>query len=669
MSRPRPLFRVMVVSLLCCIVLIGAGSATDESPDAKIHDKLTNAEGETVDVIVRFGTTVGTNTVDSMKTKTRTNADRVRSFAADSPGVEVKNELWLANAAVVTVDTTRTSLNELASVNGVERIHPNFKVRTHSVGANSNSAVETSESGASRSVSSNSYTYGLDQIDVPETWSEFGTRGEGTKVAVLDTGVNPNHPDIELYTENPSDPTYPGGWAEFDSFGDQIDSEPYDSESSGGHGTHVSGTVTGGNASGEAIGVAPEADLMHGLVLPNGSGYTSQIVGGMQWAVDNDAEVISMSLGGNRKDEQFIQPIRNAQSQGVLVVASSGNSGDGTSGSPGNVYDSISVGASDSNRNIAGFSSGETIDTDQDWNDPPSDWPDQYVVPDVAAPGSGVKSADSSGSGYLLLSGTSMAAPHVSGAAALMESATSTDLTPEEIRSALQSTAKKPNGWGEPEDQRDTRYGYGIIDAYNATVNVTDVTEPDPPSFQISALNPADLRVAKGYNLSLVAEVTNTGGAGDAKLQFAFNGTRVENRTVTVDTGETVSVAFSPYQLSVDTGEYEYSVSSQNDTQTSNLTVVDSVFSDRLITTREEFRGPPTNTTELHPTLYEDLSGNGDGIGVDQTVMVFAELIRGRDLNLTDEQARKLNWNADSPETEVTIPDLVSLFGKQIRAK
>lgn len=80
-----------------------------------------------------------------------------------------------------------------------------------------------------------------------------------------------------------------------------------------------------------------------------------------------------------------------------------------------------------------------------------------------------------------------------------------------------------------------------------------------------------------------------------------------------------------------------------------------------------EFEGRPQNTGELDPDLYEDLNGDGDGTDVGETVQVFGELIRGTDLGLTSEQARKLDWNPDSPETEVTVADMVSLFGEQIR--
>jgi hypothetical protein len=105
----------------------------------------------------------------------------------------------------------------------------------------------------------------------------------------------------------------------------------------------------------------------------------------------------------------------------------------------------------------------------------------------------------------------------------------------------------------------------------------------------------------------------------------------------------------------------------QNNTQTPppKPEVETELFTQALIDT---FSSPPTNTGELNPTLYEDLSGDGDGKSVAQTVTVFGELIRGNDLGLTDEQAKKFNWNEDSPGTKVTVADMVTLFGKQIRA-
>ena len=475
----------MMILLVSVFAFVGVAGAQDVSESGvEIDDRLYEEEGDRVDVVLRFGDTGAASAdVSDMKSEVERNKRAVESLANSKKGIRVENSLWLANAVVVSVDTDKVSYKELSSVSGVERLHANFKVSVSAGAAKtadsagvSGSKVASPESStrslaspeSNPQVSPDSFTYGLEQINAPDVWSEFGTQGQGARVAVLDTGIDIDHPDLELRNDDPGNSTYPGGWAEFDANGNQVvGSEPQDSDS---HGTHVSGTVAGGDASGTAIGVAPEAELMHGLVLPGGFGNFAQIVGGMQWAVEEDADVISMSLGATGYDDAWAQPVRNAEGQGVLVIAAAGNSGEGSSGSPGNVYDSLSVGASDSNEDIAGFSSGESI-TEDVWNSPPSDWPEEFVVPDVSAPGAGVMSTVPGGN-YENFDGTSMATPHVSGTAALMISAAGDDLSPDEIRSTLETTARKPDGWSEPDDERDTRYGFGIIDARNATVLV-----------------------------------------------------------------------------------------------------------------------------------------------------------------------------------------------------
>jgi len=173
-------------------------------------------------------------------------------------------------------------------MNEVSELHANFEVQAPTPRRVDRPSMATSTKGYNT-------TYGLDQVNATEVWDAYGTMGQGVKVAVLDTGVNASHQDIDLYTENASDPTYPGGWAEFNSTGAKIPgSEPYDS---GQHGKHTSGTVAGGNASGEYVGVAPEATLIHGGVLTDEGGTFASILAGMEWAVQEEADVVSMSLG------------------------------------------------------------------------------------------------------------------------------------------------------------------------------------------------------------------------------------------------------------------------------------------------------------------------------------------------------------------------------------
>ncbi|WP_223301755.1 S8 family serine peptidase [Haladaptatus sp. R4] len=456
------------------------GTSVADTSAAPIDPALTKASG-TVTVVVRMeeaNPSVSADraaAIDTLRTHAERSQRPVLSYAKRHPdSVTVLNRLWITNAVVLRVDKSTVDLKKIAMIDGVTQLHENFELTLPKpvdssaddtpvgmYGANASDSAESSEYNT---------TYGLDQINATDVWDAYGTKGTGVKVAVLDTGVDVDHPDIDLYTENESDPTYPGGWAEFDSDGNRVQgSVPHDTDT---HGTHTSGTVSGGSASGEYIGVAPNVSLMHGLILPSGSGSFTQVAAGMQWAVEQDADVISMSLGATGYYSQMIDPVRNAEAAGTIVVAAAGNSGEGTSGSPGNVYESFAIGASNENRGIASFSSGEEVDTANDWgSDAPDSWPDSYVVPDVSAPGVDVKSSVPGG-GYAEYSGTSMATPHTAGAVALMIAAAGGDLQPSRIRSAFRETATKPESCSpscSPRDGNDTRYGAGIIDVKAAS--------------------------------------------------------------------------------------------------------------------------------------------------------------------------------------------------------
>ncbi|WP_290812512.1 S8 family serine peptidase [Halovivax sp.] len=390
--------------------------------------------------------------VEELRAKAAEAQEPIVDYVAETDGLEVTNRFWLANALLLEVDGAEVDLDALRSLDGVSEVHANHAFELPGPAAGS---TRDGADGA---------TYGLNQINAPDAWGAFGTRGEGARIAVLDTGVDPDHPDLEI---DPDD------FAEFDGDGEEVDADPHDT---GMHGTHVSGTVVGAEEPAGDVpsyGVAPEATLMHGLVLPGGGGTFAQIIGGMEWAVENDADAINMSLGAGGYHGEMIEPIRNAEAAGTLVIAASGNDGAGTSGSPGNVHDSLAVGASDENEAIADFSSGETIDTETAWGVlAPSEWPDEYVVPDVSAPGVDVLSAipvDYADDEYDAVSGTSMASPHVAGLLALMQSAAEDAFDPSQAKAALTTTGWKP---ADESDGQDTRYGHGIVDALHATSRV-----------------------------------------------------------------------------------------------------------------------------------------------------------------------------------------------------
>lgn len=395
--------------------------------------RLVNDDRE--QVVLRLEDRLSSDTVETArhrKSRRLTEQSNVVSRLEDR-GLIVEHQFWLTNAVLVTnaSDVDFTTMGEVSSV------HPNFRIQ----GPNPVSQHETV-----RLADYDATTYGLKQVDAPKAWDTFGTQGDGTRVVVLDTGIDADHPDVTL-AEN--------GWAEFDENGGRIHSDPHDHD---GHGTHVSGTVTGGSETGVAIGVAPKAELYHGKVF-SGTGTFAQLLAGMEWAVDVGADIVNMSLGAETYEPAFIDPIRSARELGTLFITSVGNLGEGTSLSPGNVYDNSSVGATDPDGHVANFSSGEQIHTPTDWGaDAPNDWPEWYTVPDVSGPGVNILSAYPSGM-YAEISGTSMAAPHIAGVAALI--AATRDLTATELESLVTEQTVHPQG-----GVHDTRWGTGIVNAF-----------------------------------------------------------------------------------------------------------------------------------------------------------------------------------------------------------
>jgi subtilisin family serine protease len=386
----------------------------------------------------------------------------------------------------------------MAKLEGVQELHTNFEVQIPD---------EPSSFGTmSADTNAEDTTYGLDQINADDFWDKYGTMGEGASVAVLDTGVDADHPDIDL-----------SEWAEIDQDSGEADegAEVRDTDK---HGTHTSGTATGGDASGEYIGVAPNAELMHALVLDGGSGSFASITGGMQWAVDKDADIISMSLGAGGHYEQFIEPVQNAHKAGTIVIAAAGNDGEGNTGGPGNIFDSLSIGATDSSESVTDFSGSELVNTQEQYGDAAPDyWPDEYRVPDVVAPGKAVKSSVPGGE-YEKFPGTSMATPHVAGAAALLEAGTDRDLTVDEIYNALKETAEVPQG------ENESRAGSGLIDV----VAAMEYLQNDTTSAELSLSNAEATTDDSTVTVELSASGDNIAGY-EAMINFDPSVVQVES--------------------------------------------------------------------------------------------------------------------------------------------
>jgi len=273
--------------------------------------------------------------------------------------------------------------------------------------------------------------WGVDRIDADLAWGT--TTGSTIDVAIVDTGIDNDHPDL---------PTI-GKSINYVSQRGTINNDAWDDDN--GHGTHCAGIVAAQNNAIGYIGVAPGVTL-HAVKVLNkqGSGWVSDIILGLQWCAGNDIEVISMSLSSKSDAPGFHAACDAAQAAGMVLVAAAGNSGSSTPEYPA-AYDSvISIGATDKSDSLAYFSNyGDEMD--------------------LVAPGVSIPSTYKGGT-YKTLSGTSMACPHVAGTAALVLTTDITDTSydsdhddawdPAEVMTCLVDTAESLVG-----------VAYGLVDA------------------------------------------------------------------------------------------------------------------------------------------------------------------------------------------------------------
>jgi serine protease AprX len=283
-------------------------------------------------------------------------------------------------------------------------------------------------------------------LHMQAVWDQ-GYRGQGIGIAIIDTGIAP-HPDLA---------------SRIVAFHDVVNGQasPYDDN---GHGSHVSGIAAGnGSASnGRLVGMAPEASLIGVKVLSaKGSGSNSNIIDGIQWAVQNkqryNIRAMNISIGGpdwiGWQHDPLAQAVEKAVGTGIVVAVAAGNAGPQaqTVETPGIAPSAITVANLDEN-----FTPDRSDDSINDSSSRGPTKHDQLAKPDVAAPGTMIESCDTH-SGYVYMTGTSMASPMVAGNAALLCQARPNS-TPQDIKDALmQTTAPLPKVG--PEAQ-----GRGMID-------------------------------------------------------------------------------------------------------------------------------------------------------------------------------------------------------------
>lgn len=296
-----------------------------------------------------------------------------------------------------------------------------------------------------------------------------GNKGAGVDIAILDTGIDYTHPEL---ADN-----YVGGY-------DFVygDNDPFENVNN--HGTHVAGIIAGAENGTGIIGVAPAANLFSVRVLDSGGfGSLSWILEGIEWAVLNGMDVVNMSLEG-MSFQSLEDACNNAFNSGVLLVGAAGNTFGADVRYPAGYDSVIAVTSTDSLDNRSDFSPvGDQIE--------------------LAAPGTDVLSSFVGG-GYGLLSGTSQAAPHVSGAAALFF-ATVEDINGDgaidnlDVRLALQASAVDLGTSG-----RDSTYGYGLVNAAAASM-----TDTESISFSLERANgPSENSSAIEYLSGISYQIT-----------------------------------------------------------------------------------------------------------------------------------------------------------------
>ncbi|KAF2413872.1 hypothetical protein B1729_07715 [Microbacterium sp. B35-04] len=555
--------------------------------------------------------------VDATPVIVEQDAGSARSFAAPVPGLEVQTALESIGASAATIGhdaaasawqtltapTARSFSAPPALAGGIEAIHLDGKVQA---------TLDSS----------------VGYIDAPEAWAD-GYTGAGVTVAVLDTGYDDTHPDLEGRVLDGSKSFVPG---------EEVAADP------NGHGTHVASTIAGTGAASDGThrGVADGAQLLVGKVLDaSGWGQDSWIIDAMEWAGQN-APIVSMSLGSpvpsDGKDLMAESLDQIAEQTGALFVVAAGNAGAAeTIGAPGSAEEAFTVGSvDDPSGALSWFTSQGPLSRSG------------ALKPDVTGPGNDVtaaRSADSGGEGaYIGMSGTSMATPHVAGAAAILLGA-NPDYTTDQLKAAIASTAV---------DVGYTAYqgGSGVIDV-DAALEAPVVAsgsgdfgmlmwgeEPTPVERTVEYTNRTDAEITVALTATLG---DTTPGAGGPSAGIAFDALTLDTDSLTIPAGETGSATLTvdPARVPAGTqlsGVLIGSVDGEPVTRTALGTIAEAERYDLTITATD-FDGNPTTAYAM---LYDPATQWAEPVLVDgettlrlmkgdYTVMSFMELARTPD--------------------------------------
>ena len=371
--------------------------------------------------------------------------------------------------------------------------------------------------------------------------------GKNIVVGIIDSGVNANHPELQ-------DALLPG---DFKDFVEPTNTEPIDET---GHGTHVAGTILG-----RTIGIARDAKLIVARVFnKEGEASDDGLLAAGQWILEKKPQVVNNSWGGNRDDSFYDDIVKKWKAAGIVPIFSAGNTGsynaggEGSIGSPASLEDSFSVGALTKDDKLAKFSLRG-----------PSKLTNKFK-PEISAPGVNILSADYKG-GYVLKTGTSMAAPHVSGAVALILEA-NRNLTVDKVEEILKTTAT-PLTDDHYISSPNMGYGYGKLNVFKAVeaalgkdvdkfatfTGQTLISDTDNVPPTIEATTPKKLYNA--YDFEFEAKVSDNVGVKSVTLYYKSGATETFNsRSFELYSGNkksgTYTVTIHPSDLPVGNASY-----------------------------------------------------------------------------------------------------------------
>ena len=472
--------------------------------------------------------------------------------------------LWIANE--VAARTTPAVVRELAKRPDVREVRPEFTVQapTSEVAAAATSTVEPNVS----------------LVNAPALWDR-GFRGQGVVVANLDTGVDATHPDLAAKWRGGTNSWYdPNG---------QHPTTPTDVS---GHGTQTMGVMVGGNAGGSSVGVAPDARWIAVKIFNDrGTATSTGIHQGFQWLLDPDGNP-STADAPNVVDNSWtmmtasctldFQPdLASLRAAGIVPVFAAGNSGPtaGTVLSPANLSEALAVGGTDNSDVLDPYSSrGPSACA-------------AATAPKLTAPGVNVRTDDLYG-GYAQDTGTSVAAPHVAGALALLLSAFP-HLSADQQEAALESGAVDLGAAG---------YGYGRLDALAAYQWLAGA-----PDFTVGA-SPSSATVARGGSTTFTVSVSGTNGfGGDVSLglsglspaqgTWSFSPSIVAKGAGTAQLSVTTAASITP-------GTYPLTITGTSDATSGAITT-------RTATATLVVSGSPDFTISATPASRSVAAGTG----------------------------------------------------------